>query len=279
MDRTFEQAGYKVIRGVLEPSFLERLRSYTDHRLAQEKDDHFDAFKYHGSMMPLDAAREPVARRLVVSPPTLAALDWLGFAGTRWLSGYIISKPAFSPSLWWHQDWWAWDEPVSFARRPAQVFVMYYLTEVDERNGALRVIPGSHRRRHRLHDVLPEAHSKEFAIASANGTAHRRQPGEVTVSVAAGDAVVGDCRLLHATHANASDERRTCLTLWYLPAFDELPESIRSYLIQHPSLPPAGWWRDGGRGVPAELRRILPTYDGDAVPAAYNRQPPSVWPS
>jgi ectoine hydroxylase-related dioxygenase (phytanoyl-CoA dioxygenase family) len=277
MDATFERDGFTVLRGALDTPLVDSLRALTDERLAREEREHFDRFRFHGSMLPLDALREEAARRLVLTQRTLAMLERLGLGGTRWLSGYIISKPPRSPALWWHQDWWAWDEPVSFDPVPTQVFVMYYLRDVTAANGALRVIPGSHRKPHPLHQGLPEAHSAE--IADADESVRGAQPDEVTVEVNAGDAVIGDCRLLHATHPNGSDERRTCLTLWYLPHFDERPESIRSYLVQHPSLPPAGWWRDGGAGVPADLGALLPTYDGSAEPARYNRQPPAVWAS
>jgi hypothetical protein len=279
VDQTFATDGYAVVRKALSSAMLDDLRRYADARLAAEEREHFQLFKFHGSMLPLDATGEDVARRLVLWSRTLDVFARLGLGDTRWLSGYIISKPARSPSLWWHQDWWAWDEPISFSPRPSQVFVMYYLRDVDERNGALRVIPGSHRRSHPLHTALPDAHSSDLTRYGAGEDAHARQPDEVTVAVEAGDAVIGDSRLLHSTHANDSDKRRTCLTLWYLPDFERLPDSLRAYVIRHPSLPPAGWWRDGGQAVPAELQQILPTYDGDGAPAEYNRRPPVAWPA
>ena len=42
------------------------------------------------------------------------------------------------------------------------------------------------------------------------------QPGAVDVDVKAGDLIIGDSRLYHAARANASDARRTCLTMWYV---------------------------------------------------------------
>jgi|SRR5918911_82325 hypothetical protein len=279
MDPAFANDGYAVFRNTLSARMLDDLRRYADARLAAEETEHFDRFRFHGSMLAIDATRNEVARRLILWSHTLEMLGRLGLGDVRWLSGYIISKPRKSPSLWWHQDWWAWDEPVSFSPRAAQIFVMYYLRGVDARNGALRVIPGSHRRQHPLHTQLPEAHSAELTCRGAGEEAHATQPDEVTVAVSAGDAVVGDCRLLHATHANGSDQRRTCLTLWYLPDFEKLPDSVRAYVVQHPSLPPAGWWRDDAPSVPPDLRRMLPTYDGDAAPATYNRQPPVAWPA
>jgi hypothetical protein len=255
---------------------LRALELFAERRLARESADHFDRFRFHGSMLPLDWRAEPLVRRLVAWQRTLKGLAALGFERPRWLSGYLISKPPRAPSLWWHQDWWAWDDPATEMVAPPQMFVMFYLRDVDESSGCLRVIPGSHRRAHPLHAALPPAHSEEINSAS-QGVAHASHPDEVAVRARAGDAVVGDVRLLHATYPNDCDRRRTCLTLWYLPAYDALPGTIKSYVINHPSLPPPGWWRDRPRSVPRQMRSLLPTYDGDAAPADYERTPTAAW--
>ena len=89
----------------------------------------------------------------------------------------------------------------------------------------------------------------------------------VDVPVRAGDLVIGDSRLLHSAHANDSARRRTVITLWYFPAFDQLPESIRSYIAAERMI---DTW-------PAETRRrishLLPEYDGGARPIEWNRVP------
>jgi ectoine hydroxylase-related dioxygenase (phytanoyl-CoA dioxygenase family) len=46
--------------------------------------------------------------------------------------------------------------------------------------------------------------------------------------MAAGDVVIGDSRMLHSTHANQSDQRRTVLTIWYWPDYDDLPDEVKS---------------------------------------------------
>ena len=43
----------------------------------------------------------------------------------------------------------------------------------------------------------------------------------------AGSLLLGDSRLLHGTHPNNSNGRRTCITLWYLSRFESLPERVR----------------------------------------------------
>ena len=49
----------------------------------------------------------------------------LGLQGTRFSSGYVISKPAGGPALFWHQDWWGWRHPISREGRIAQVACLF----------------------------------------------------------------------------------------------------------------------------------------------------------
>ena len=52
-------------------------------------------------------------------------------------------------------------------------------------------------------------------------------PNTVDVHADIGDFIVGDARCLHSAHPNQSDERRTCITLWYLNEYDTLPHDIQ----------------------------------------------------
>ena len=86
----------------------------------------------------------------------------------------------------------------------------YYLVDTTPSNGCLRVIKGSHLNRHPLHDILPNAHGEALQrVDDADHPAYQHFSGEVDISVKAGDLVIGDSRLLHASHGNRSDERRT----------------------------------------------------------------------
>ncbi len=266
--------GFCVVRGVLDTGMLSRLRTWSDAQLDQESPEHFEQFRHHGSMIALDF-RDPVAHDLITWPATVAALRVLGFVDPKWLSGYLISKPPSSPALWWHQDWWAWDEPESFGDAPPQLFAMYYTRDVNEVDGCLRVIPGSHRRPHRLHGELPPAHGVELTDSEEAERALGRQLDEASVAVRAGDVVLGDVRLLHATHPNHSQQRRTCLTVWYLPTYKHLSARLKAYLAQHPSQPGPQAWQNGD--VSERLAPLLGRYTGDEEPAAYNRTPPVSW--
>ncbi len=261
----FLDDGCCVVAGVAPASLLERLRAAVRELLAGEPSASRERYRFHGSMIRVPYWRNAFAS-LIALEPALAALAGMGCSGIKWISGYVISKPAGGPALWWHQDWWAWDEPCSAAPIPPQIFLMYYLQDTDESNGCLRVIPGSHRRRVDLHAQLPEAHSD---AVSDSPVAFSRHAGEVPVPVRAGDVVVGDARVLHATHANSSARERTCLTLWYAPRFASLPAAIRVKMAAQRGTPPAGAEPEALR----RLRGLLPKQRRAQDPGPYNRTP------
>ncbi len=191
-----------------------------------------------------------------------------GSSGTdlRWISGYCSIKDPQSGPLWWHQDWWCWNHAVTRETEAAQVALLCYLDDTTTTTGALRVLPGSHLRSHRIHEVLPAAH-RDAAHASEPGhpvTSDQRD--QVSLEVGAGDAVLLDYRLLHGTHANASDRRRDCLILNFAPSWGRLPDDVRAHLIGGLALP-TGVER---AAAAAALGDLLPRYQGvqrDLTPA------------
>ena len=132
------------------------------------------------------------------------------------------------------------------------------------------MIPGSHLKRHPLHDLPRGAHESDEVGTAANleHPALQPAPGEVDVPVRAGDVVVGDARLFHSAHANRSDERRTVLTIWYWPAYDELPEEVQALIAGHVTERP-DWhrWVEQTRPIIGDM---MPVYDGAAEPATWN---------
>jgi len=202
-----------------------------------------------------------VFMELITHQAAVTAMRVLQFMDPKWISGYIISKSPGGLPLWWHQDWWAWDEPVSASEVAPYVFFMYYLVDTDHRNGCLRVIPGSHRQHIDLHDNLPAIHTPELNISPLDSPVHALHPNEVAVPVHAGDLVVGDARLLHSTYANSSSSRRTNITLWYVPDFRSLSCVLQSKLAKQNAV-----YRDGNVGFQSpELSKWLPTYSGPSI--------------
>ena len=193
----------------------------------------------------------------------------MGADDLRWISGYVSAKEPRSPALWWHQDWWCWTTRSASSRRPRRSRSSRYLDATSATTGALRVLPGSHRRSLPLHAALPEAHARMDGLDPAH-PAMTDQPRQATLAVRAGDAIVVDYRLLHGTHPNTAARRRDCLVLTYAPSWLRLPAAIRAYLIRHPAQPSR---RE--RPQRTDARRLLPTFAGRARDLPLNRIAPS----
>lgn len=263
--------GYCRFENVLPPDMVERLRAVTDEVLAQQDEAHFNSAPSAGSMV--SVTEHPFMAQLIAHPRALAVLAELGFDDPKFMAGYIISKPPHSPPLFWHQDGLFWGDPVSYTTQPQQWFLMYYLVDTTPENGCLRVIPGSHLHRHRLHDQVEEVWTRQredlIHIKKPEHAAFKRAEGEVDVPVRAGDLVIGDARLFHAAHANRSDRRRTNITLWFFPAFSDLPEPIQAYVVQKDPMWPEAWMKQ----VRALMEPLRPVYTGAAEPIEGNRTP------
>ena len=266
--RQLEDDGFCIIEGALDEACIEHLRAVTDRILDDHGTEHFEDQRSTGSM--ISVCSDPSMAELVVAPEVLATFCELGFPSPTWFGGFVISKSAGGPPLFWHQDWWGWDDDCSYRDPVLQTFMMVYLVDTDRDNGCLRVIPRSHLHRTDLHDKLDAAHDEAIRrYENPEAAAFQPAAGELDVPVRAGDLVLGDARLLHVAHANRSKQRRTVITLWYFPQFDRLPEVIRARVVEASGPLSDGWAGPAG----PRLEPFLPRYDGKVAPIAWNRIP------
>lgn len=259
--------GFFIFKGILTKEQVRILQEASDRLLAAYDPEERKRMRYQGSNIPLGFQVREIAE-LIANPKSLAALAALGFDQPKFRSGYLLSKPPMAPPLYWHQDWPYWDDPISAEDDPAQVFLMYYLTDTTPENGCLRAIPGTHRKRHPLHDRLPDAHTEATYKAQGVEPMFEIQPDEVNIPVEAGDLVVGDARVLHAAHGNRSNSERTCIVFWFFPRYDALPEPIKAaYARDDKGFKPVT--EEGGK----LYGHLIPHYGGNALPCPWNRKP------
>lgn len=261
--------GYCIFEQVLDAPMLDELRKVTQRLIAEISSEDMAKYKYQGTNVRV-AYQDPVFARLFAWPKALEALASLGFDKPKFWSAFMLSKPPHGPPLYWHQDWWAWDEPCSLQAVPPQVFLMYYLTDTNRENGCLRIIPGTHRRRIKLHDLLREAHTDATRSLPLDAPEFMQHPDEVDIQVRAGDLVIGDARLLHSAHQNRTEQHRILLTLWYFPDYDNLPDSIKAHVARDKPLQPPDWWEGD---VGKQVEPLIPYYIGNAPKAKWNRIP------
>ena len=265
-----DEEGFCVIPNVLPPDLLARLRDESTRILEALPKEHEEDNRSTGSMV--SVYESAVCAELISLPEAQAALRSLGFSTAGFSSGYIISKPPRSPRLFWHYDWAGWDAPESFTVRPTpQVFFMYYLVDTTPHNGCLRVVPRSHIEDNPLIPLLDEAHTPELLrAADPSRPAFSDRPDEVNVCIKAGDLLIGDSRLLHASHANQSDERRTVITLWFHPDPHTFGGRLQAFCANMVAQPPKSW----PEHLRAQVSDLLCRYDGDDEPWPWNRHRP-----
>ena len=207
--------GFCVVPRILTDEFVAELVVETARINATE--EHHPDTRYQGTHVGIKFAGNPTMQRLATWEPTRQALDQLGFGDFAHLDGMLVlAKPAHGPALYWHQDWKRWNDPLSCSPWPQIMFVSFYLQGTSVENGCLRAIPGSHLRRIPLHDQLVTAHEQGARfIDEDHPVMFSRQADEVDVPVGPTDLVLADARVLHAAHANRSDQPRDLLLLWH----------------------------------------------------------------
>jgi len=266
LGRQLIKDGYCHVPEVAPPDLIEHIRKKSDAWADNLPKEEKERRRHQGSLISVYDHEEMLP--LITLPAALDVLADLGYPDPRFYSGYIISKPPeVAPPLFWHQDGILWTEPISYTDTPHQFFLMYYLVDTHRENGCLRVIPGSHRNRHRLH-ALPPAHTDDIQSADEHHPALQEDPDEVDVPVRAGDLVIGDARLLHSAHPNRSTRRRTVITLWFCPTFPDMSESTQAFYSKYREKPPS--WSDEAWRTLAPLRCA---YEGTASPPESHRIP------
>lgn len=225
------EKGFTVIPGVLGREFVDELKVWADGLVSANPPN--DKFRYQGSdihvfteerwerreHLELGPTRmpDPMAARVIFNESKLAFCEQLGLAGLNpqeWV--ILISKPTGGPPCYWHQDFADWNNPTAYSPWPTKIQIGFYLTNTNRENGCMRVIPGSHQNPHELHAKLPPPHEEAIQeITDPNDAIFASPPDAIDIEVMAGDMVITDARLLHATWDNSSKMSRTFLVTWH----------------------------------------------------------------
>ena len=271
LEADFINDGFAVLNSFLNKVELKGIAPLVESTLTSSHD--LACTRPHNTLVPL-RWNDAIVRMLLASRRRVRALtDVLRADDLKWISGYVSVKEPNSPPLWWHQDWWCWDHPVSYRQTAPQIAVLCYLTDTNAQNGALRILPASHRKSAPIHTVLPEAHGHTAEELEPGHIALSDLPGQLTLCLRAGDAVVIDYRLLHGTHGNASHARRDCILLSLTPSWRELPTDIKAHLISHPAQPS----EDEASKTPHALAKLFPSFTGSRRDLPLNRNAPSIF--
>ena len=124
-----------------------------------------------------------------------------------WASSFFIKEPHTNSTVGWHQDAYYWP-----MKPHHTVTVWLAFDDVDEENGAMKVIPGSH-----LHGIMQHKRSVEttsvLTLELETGTFSEAEA--VQFKLKAGEVSLHDDRIVHSSPANPSPRRRAGLTFRY----------------------------------------------------------------
>ncbi len=239
-----ERDGYFVARGLADAAFIQRVRATVEaalHPLLGPVE--FEAeVGYPGAPVHLESQGGRTPRRLLHAASRFPALaDWARGAAVAhvlepWLGpGALLSQchhncvmtkhPGYSSATLWHQDirYWSFD-------RPELLSVWLALGEENSRNGALRIIPGSHQlhldrgRFDRDLFLRPDLPENKALIRCAR-----------EVALAPGDVLFFHCRAMHAAGVNRSHQIKLSCVFTYHAADNHPIPNTRS--DRYPGLP------------------------------------------
>ncbi|MEQ9240194.1 phytanoyl-CoA dioxygenase family protein [Roseovarius indicus] len=209
----YAENGYLMIENAVTPDQLDRLRAITARlidasRTVSESNDVYDLDKGHGPDSPrltrikIPHKQDPYFWEVLRhSTMTQVLNDLLGPDTTILTSKLNTKAPGGGRAVEWHQDWAFYphtnDDLLAFG---------LMLEDVDEANGPLMVIPGTHRG-----PVLDHTANGVFAGAiNPDDPAFDREK-IVTLTGKAGSMTVHHARLLHGSAPNRSDRARMIL--------------------------------------------------------------------
>lgn len=123
-----------------------------------------------------------------------------------WGSQFFAKPPGTDDTVAWHQDAYYW--PLSPHH---SVTVWLAFTDVDEENGAMQVIPGSHKAGLIQHQRVSS--DSVLALELERGTFNEADARSLLLK--AGQVSLHDDAIVHGSPANRSDRWRTGLTIRY----------------------------------------------------------------
>ena len=261
---SFLQNGFIKFTNVIGESIIKQIKNTSLKLINSQNTDDLKKQISTGSMISVSKKETEIFIKLITNVKIIKKINNLGFNDVKWSSGYIISKPSKSPALYWHNDWWGWNDSISYLKKSTMIFVMLYLDKTTVKNGCLRVIPGSHINYNETHKILKKHHSKYRLYKNANDPVFKKTKDEINIFSNPGDIIIGDARILHAAHANNSKSKRTVITLWFYPDYKNLPDRIKS-TAEHK------WPNEWSKKSKEKLKKIFPNYKGKANKIEWER--------
>ena len=262
---SYETNGYLAIEDVLTASALEELRRVTDEfveksRTVTANDEIFDLESGHSATSPSlrrikhPLTRHPVYAKFARHDPILDLVECLLGPNLRFHNNKVNMKnPSDGSAVEWHQDWAFYPHT-----NDDLLEVGIALDDMTAENGALMVIPGSHRDRTWNH------HQDGLFVGAITDPAFRAT-GAVPVTIKAGGITLHHVRMVHGSRPNRSDKPRRMFFIGFcavdawplVPSGDSLEEMDSRVVRGKPTLEP--------RMKDLPVRLSLPRVEGGSI--------------
>jgi len=145
-----------------------------------------------------------------------------------WASNFFIKPAGSSETVAWHQDAYYWPlRPIESAT------VWLAFDDVDEDNGAMQVLPGSHKGGMVEHNRDKGASDSVLSLVA--DTTGFDLDTVVSVPLSQGQISIHDDKLLHWSPGNASTRRRAGFTIRYSPNRVQCDLSINPHFRIYPA--------------------------------------------
>ena len=129
-----------------------------------------------------------------------------------WASNYFIKEPRSAETVAWHQDSYYWPlDPI----KSLTIWIAH--TDSDPGNGAMQVIPGSHKTGLLKHSRLEDDATDSVLLLECE-TGQFREDSAVPLTLKPGQISIHDDKIVHGSPGNPSDRRRVALTVRYSPS-------------------------------------------------------------
>ena len=242
----YDRNGYLAIDNVLTESELEELRRLTDEFVEKSRDvtsndEIFDLEPGHSAASPsLRRIRHPISKHPTYAKYArhgliLDIVECLLGPNLRYHNNKLNMKnPTDGSAVEWHQDWAFYPHT-----NDSILEVGIALDDMTQENGALMVVPGSHKRRTWNH------HQDGFFVGAITDPAFDPD-GAVPVTVNAGGITLHHVRMVHGSKPNRSSRPRRMFFIGFyatdawplIPGGDSL-EDLDSRIVRgEPTLEP-----------------------------------------
>jgi ectoine hydroxylase-related dioxygenase (phytanoyl-CoA dioxygenase family) len=203
----FERHGYVSPVRVLSPeqarSIRERLESFERSR----------GGPLHGSLRHKSHLLFPWLNDLIRESRILDAVEDLYGANLLcWTTNFFIKEPRDAAFVSWHQDSTYWG-----LSAPDVVTAWVALSDSNEENGSMQVIPGTHlmdqiphRDTFSEHNLLTRGQEVAVEVDGSRAVSINLQPGEMSLH---------HVRIIHGSPPNQSDGRRIGFAIRYIPTY------------------------------------------------------------